>query len=84
MKYICPVCGYDGLEEAPYDKNNCASYEICRCCGFEYGFHDFSKGETFESYREKWLSNGAVWRIPSYKPTDWDIEEQFKNLEISE
>lgn len=40
MKYICPICGYDKLLEPPYDEYNNPSYEICPCCGFEYGFDD--------------------------------------------
>lgn len=58
---ICPVCGYDKLTEAPYDEDGMPSYEICDCCGFEFGFDDLSEGETYSSYREKWICNGAVW-----------------------
>ena len=38
--HMCPVCGYIGLNEQPYDDNGCPSYEICSCCGFEFGFDD--------------------------------------------
>lgn len=39
-KYTCPVCGFDGLKEAPYGPNQEPSYEICPNCGFEFGFDD--------------------------------------------
>ena len=35
--YICPVCGYDGLEEPPYDETGLGNYDICPCCGYEFG-----------------------------------------------
>lgn len=41
MKYICPVCGYSGLREVPYDKYVYGSDEICVCCGFQFALDDF-------------------------------------------
>ena len=38
QKYICPVCGFNDLKEAPFGLNQEPSYEICPCCGFEFGF----------------------------------------------
>ncbi|MEK1832429.1 hypothetical protein AAAC51_36520 [Priestia megaterium] len=40
MKYVCPVCGYKNLEEAAYDESGLASFEICICCGFQFGDDD--------------------------------------------
>lgn len=42
-KYICPVCGFDGLKEAPYGPDKEPSYEICPNCGVEFGFDDRKK-----------------------------------------
>jgi transcription initiation factor IIE alpha subunit len=78
--YICPVCGYTGLYEQPYDKNGCASYEICPCCGFEFGYDDNDQGKTFKQYREKWILNGASWFNEKRKPEKWNLKEQLKNL----
>jgi hypothetical protein len=36
--YSCPVCGLDGLQE-PGDAEF-ASFEICPCCGTEFGYDD--------------------------------------------
>ena len=78
--YKCPVCGYIGLYEQPYDENGCASYEICPCCGFEFGFDDRDQGKSFEQYREKWISDGAQWFNKKKQPDNWNLEEQLKNL----
>ncbi|MDF9825351.1 hypothetical protein M2475_001806 [Breznakia sp. PF5-3] len=78
--YKCLVCGYLGLYEKPYDKNGCASYEICPCCGFQFGFDDKDQGKTFESYRIKWISDGAQWSNKKKQPRNWSLEEQLKNL----
>ena len=80
MSYLCPVCGYNRLEEEPYDKNGIASSEICPCCGFEFGYDDFSEGHTFESYREKWITEGCQWFDITEMPDNFDILEQLSNL----
>lgn len=51
---ICPVWGYTALEEPPYNEYEEPAHEICRCCGFEFGFDDGSEGYTFLAY----LKNG--------------------------
>ncbi|MBB6401913.1 transcription elongation factor Elf1 [Methanococcus maripaludis] len=79
-KYICPVCGYDKLLEEPYDKDKNPSYEICPCCGFEFGFDDEDQGHTFEEYREKWIENGMEWFDKSKKPLNWDFKKQMQNI----
>lgn len=82
--YICLVCGYDKLSQIPYDVNNNPSYEICDCCGFEYGYDDLSNGDTYESYRKKWIESGARWFNQSKQPINWSLEQQLnvlKNIE---
>ena len=80
---ICPVCGYDGLEETPYDKYGYPSYEICSCCGYEYGFQDESKGISFSEYRQKWIEDGFNFSWEKKRPSQWslkELEEQLKNI----
>lgn len=38
MKYTCPVCGWPELDEPPYDDTGWGSFEICSCCGIEFGY----------------------------------------------
>lgn len=79
-RYACPVCGFDGLQEPPYDERNAPSYEICPCCGFEFGFDEPADQDTFSSFREKWLKNGAAWFMPALKPKNWDLKKQLSKL----
>ncbi|MCK4543621.1 MAG: hypothetical protein KAU17_15425 [Spirochaetales bacterium] len=78
--YICPVCGYSELDEPPYDDGGNPSYNICDCCGFEFGFDDGSEEMSFEAYRKKWIDEGIKWFSPDKKPSDWNIEEQLRNI----
>lgn len=83
-KFICPVCGYKGLDEPAYNEYGDPSYEICPCCGFEYGFDDHSEGYTFESYREKWIKEGYRFNRKENEPKDWNADkakEQLLNLQ---
>lgn len=81
MKHICPVCRYDELQQAPYDADGNESFEICHCCGFEFGFDDIHDGHTFESYRDKWMIAGATWFYQQSKPEVWDLKQQLKKIE---
>jgi hypothetical protein len=81
MTYLCPVCGWDQLTEEPYDRDGNPSYEICPCCGFEFGFDDGSRQETFAVYRKKWLEKGATWFDPDACPAHWDLSRQLRKVE---
>lgn len=37
--FLCPVCGSAEFDEAPYDENGLASFQMCSC-GFEFGYDD--------------------------------------------
>ena len=83
--HICPVCGYDGLETAPYSETGGVSYEICPSCGVEFGVDDYEQSHVF--LRQKWLESGAQWWSSYYSPPPgWDAYEQLKGagLDASE
>lgn len=62
MKHRCPVCGYEGLFEEPYDERGVGSDEICPCCGFQFGYDDFpDKKVGIENWRKKWIREGCKW-----------------------
>ena len=79
--FICPVCGNPNLAEPPYSAGGAPSYEICLCCGFEFGFDDESNGLTHQAYRKKWIADGANWFDPDEKPQNWVLEAQIANLD---
>ncbi len=76
-KYMCPVCGFKGLKEEPYNRQNLPSHEICPCCGFEFGFDDVASQDAFS---QNWIKNGANWFMPKLKPINWNLNEQLSNL----
>jgi hypothetical protein len=80
-KHICPVCGFDGLKESPYGKGGEPSYEVCPCCGFEFGFN---RDENYRLFRQKWIENGANWFIADKKPKRWDLRRQLENIDDME
>jgi hypothetical protein len=70
MNYTCPVCGYDRLDDPPAD------YNICECCGTEFGYHDstFAHAEL----RDRWVRNGARWHSRAFPPpSGWSAHEQL-------
>ena len=82
-KFICPVCGFKGLEENPYANSKEPSFEICACCGYEFGFDDSSDTsaeKSYQTYREKWIKEGANWLLPQFMPSDWQLNKQLENI----
>jgi hypothetical protein len=83
---FCRVCGLflgkdiEGNDYFPWGEDgDSPSYDHCLCCGAEFGFHDNTQ-ENVRKYREKWLSRGSSWRYPEYKPNNWSLENQLKNI----
>lgn len=71
MKYTCPVCGFDGLEEPP------VNFTICPSCGTEFGYTDFIR--SHDDLRARWITKGLQWYsnvIPP--PPQWNGWEQLR------
>jgi hypothetical protein len=64
--FTCPVCGFAGLTEPPYDDHGCASFDICPSCGTEFGYDDAK--QSYEELRRRWLASGALWWSQTTKP----------------
>jgi len=82
MKYKCPVCGYDELKNPIYDNEGNGTYEICVCCGFEFGYDDFpNKEEAYKNWRATWIKDGCKWFSKQTKqPKKWDPNQQLHSL----
>ena len=77
MKYKCPVCGFNELKEPAYDKFGCSSFNICPCCGTEFGYHDSKI--SHKVLREKWVIACTPFHFEKEKPKNWDPKKQLEN-----
>ena len=61
---VCPVCGCGSLVEPPFNESGEGSYDICQCCGFQFGLDDFPY-EDREGPMAEWRGrrdDGGQWR----------------------
>ena len=81
----CRVCGfhYDGYYPWGEDGRT-PTYDICVCCGAEFGFDDdiHASGKPIQSYRSKWINDGANFFTPSEQPENWNLEIQLYNIGV--
>lgn len=80
---ICPVCGFDYLDEPAIDNETFEklnSYDVCPCCDCEFGFDDYQVSHAY--LREKWFEAGANFKCKSDMPENWNLEKQLANLNI--
>ncbi len=79
----CRVCGYL-LDFPPWgDDGHTASFEICPCCGVEFGYEDSTK-DSAKKYRQAWISKGASWFEPQKQPSNWNLDQQLDAIRRSE
>jgi hypothetical protein len=103
IEHVCPSCGYRGLDcppyanmpappwlgpEPPYSMHyGDPSYDVCDCCGFEYGNDDEPllgvRGSSFEEYRREWIGRGCPWFDVDKRPKSWSLSEQLSRAGIS-
>ena len=75
----CRVCGYK-LKFFPWESdNNTPTFEICPCCGAEFGYDDYTP-QSVMAYRENWIKSGSKWFDPAKKPDNWSLEKQLHNI----
>lgn len=69
--------------DPPYEDHwGMASYEVCSCCGFEYGNDDMPMDEenkmSFKEYLREWVKGeDAKWFEPEKRPSSWDLSRQL-------
>jgi hypothetical protein len=80
-KYCCRVCGlFQGEDHPPWGSDGkCPSFDICECCGVEFGYGDCFLDDVKRA-RKEWLDKGAFWNDPKYRPKNWSLEEQLNNI----
>ncbi|MCP4326075.1 MAG: hypothetical protein GY787_30415 [Alteromonadales bacterium] len=66
----CPVCGFKSDENYASVYELRCSYDICECCGCEYGYDDDIV------FYDNWVKDGCIWFNPKIKPKDWSLKSQ--------
>jgi hypothetical protein len=74
-RFTCLVCGFPELEEPPYDETGTATFEICPCCGIEFGYQDAKRSHA--ELREEWIKAGMKWWYQD-PPPGWDAKAQLR------
>ena len=79
--YFCRVCGLEQLTKPWGDDEMTPSFEICDCCGVEFGYED-CKPESVLKYRKRWVEQKNKWFNPKEMPADWSLEKQMDNIPL--
>ena len=77
--YICRICGSEQVDAPWGDDGESPTYEICDCCGVEFGYED-STLQGIKKYRTKWLEDGAKWHSKKSEPENWSVVEQLSHI----
>lgn len=77
--YVCRVCGAEQLDPPWGEDGQIPSYDICDCCGVEFGYEDMNL-ESIKRYRQKWLDSGANWFRKKNKSENWSLDRQLQNI----
>jgi hypothetical protein len=75
----CRVCGLLQPEPPWGSGGKTPSFDICDCCGVEFGYEDATPAAVAR-YRAEWLGQGAPWFAPESRPKDWNVDEQLKSV----
>lgn len=75
----CRVCGLTH-DEPPWGEDGLSpTFDICECCGVEFGYED-SNSTSGINYLLEWVKSGAMWHDPQAKPHGWSLEKQLQNV----
>lgn len=75
----CRVCGCYS-ENFPWgDDGKSPSYQICSCCGVQFGKGDVSL-EEIKMYRTQWINHGCKWLKEDTKGKNWNLTHQITKI----
>lgn len=78
-RFLCRVCAYP-QKTFPWGENGDEpSDDRCPCCGVTFGYQDDTL-ENIREYRGGWIAAGAPWFDENERPSDWNLEDQLKQL----
>lgn len=75
----CRVCGLQQPHPQYGNDGKSPTYEICDCCGVEFGYEDLTR-KSVMGYRKRWIEEGCKWFDPEAKPSDWNFNDQMRNV----
>ena len=75
----CRVCGCYSVDFPWGEDGRNPSYNICQCCGVQFGKEDISL-ESIKKYRTEWLIKGGKWFAKDERPENCNLETQMKNI----
>lgn len=79
VSLCCRVCGYE-MDDPPWGGDGrTPTFEMCPCCGVEFGYQDHTPAST-RLYREKWIKSGYKWDLERERPQNWDVAEQLQQV----
>lgn len=79
MTTRCHICGLD-LKEPPWgESGRDPTFNICPCCGVEFGSQDCRASGVVRE-RKRWIVSGGEWWKVKSKPPGWSFEEQVKQI----
>lgn len=78
-RFICCICGYRLKFKICGEDGKSPPYEICPCCGVEFGNEDYTLTPILE-YRKKWSESGCNWFLAENKLLDWSYKAQLENV----
>lgn len=79
QKNNCRVCGFELLEPPWGMDGKTPSWDICRCCGTEFGYEDCTL-KSIKKNRQEWISSGCPWFDKKQKPEFWSWENQKRGI----
>ncbi len=88
MDTLCPVCGL--LLDDPTWAEGLPSFEICPCCGTQYGYDDCCGGDAaarpawYRQARQAWVARGMRWWSSGKPPNRWDAVSQLSRVADAE
>ena len=72
----CRVCGLMQAEPVWGDDGNSPTFEICACCGVQFGYGDDTV-DNCHAIRKHWIKvENMKWLVPNEKPIRWSWEQQ--------
>jgi hypothetical protein len=64
------------------------SFEICPCCGIQFGYQDLPHDdltleELHRKWRYNWIAHGMIFHHEWLKPKDWNPVKQLSGIGIN-